>query len=129
MSPLEVLRSFWSAMQENDWDRAVTHLSDDCVVDWPCSGERISGRDDYARLQARYPSASGVWSFEVHRLVADDRSVVSEVTTTDGNQSARAVVISDVEDSHIVHQVEYWPTAYDALPGREDLTSSITRIP
>ena len=24
-------------MQRNDWVRAAGHLSEDCVIDWPCS--------------------------------------------------------------------------------------------
>jgi hypothetical protein len=90
--------------------------------DWPCSGERIVGRRDVAAIQARYPTNTGRWSFDVHRLVADGDTVVSEVTATDGEQSARAVVLSDVDGEHIAHQVEYWPTAYDPPAGREDLT-------
>ena len=30
---------------------------------------------------------------------------------------------------HIARQGEYWPTAYDPLPGREDLTRPIESIP
>lgn len=80
-------------------------------------------------LQARYPTNTGRWSFDVHRLLADGDTVVSEVTVTDGDQSARVVVFSEIYGRHIVRQVEYWPTPYDPLPGREDLTRPIERIP
>lgn len=116
-------------MQANDWERAATYLAPECVVDWPCSGERIVGRRDYAAVQARYPTGTGRWSFELHRLVADESTVVSEVTASDGEQSARAVVFSEVQGEHVVRQVEYWPSAYDPLPGREDLTRPGERIP
>jgi ketosteroid isomerase-like protein len=99
------------------------------VVDWPCSGERIVGRDDFAAVQASYPTNTGRWSFDIHRLVNDGSTVVSEVTVTDGEQSARVVAFSEVTDEHIARQVEYWPTAYDPLPGREDLTQRIARVP
>ncbi len=65
----------------------------------------------------------------MHRLLADGDTVVSEVTVTDGDQSARVVVFSEIYGRHIVRQVEYWPTPYDPLPGREDLTRPIERIP
>ena len=80
-------------------------------------------------MQARYPTGTGQWSFDVHRLIVDGDTVVSEVTATDGEQSARVIAFSDIEDEQVVRQVEYWPTAYDPLPGREDLTSPIERIP
>ena len=53
--------------------------------------ERIVGRSDFAAIQARYPTGTGRWDFDVHRLVADGDTVVSEVTVTDGEQSARVV--------------------------------------
>jgi hypothetical protein len=100
-----------------------------CPIDWPRSGERSVGRRDFAAIQARYPTNTVRWSFDVHRLVADGDTVVSEVTATDGEQSARAVILSDVDGEHIAHQVEYWPTAYDPPAGREDLTRPTDRVP
>jgi hypothetical protein len=80
-------------------------------------------------VQARYPTNTGHWSFDVHRLLAGDDTVVSEVTVTDGEQSARVIVFSEVVDDHIARQVEYWPKPYDPPAGREDLTRPIERIP
>jgi limonene-1,2-epoxide hydrolase len=125
----EVVSAFWAAMQANDWAGAAGHLAPDCTVDWPCSGERIVGRADFAAVQARYPTRTGRWEFTVHRLVDDGATVVAEVTVTDGEQSARVVAFSDVDGALIVRQVEYWPAAYDPPPGREDLTQPIGRIP
>lgn len=129
MSGLKLIDAFWAAMQANDWERAASYLAPECVIDWPCSGERIVGRTDFAAIQARYPTNTGRWSFDVHRLVAQSNMVVSEVTVTDGEQSARVVVFSEIDEDSIVRQVEYWPTAYEPLPGREDLTRPGPRIP
>jgi len=129
MSGREVVSAFWAAMQANDWHRAATYLALDCVIDWPCSGERIVGRSDFASIQARYPTKTGRWSFDVHRLVADGDVVVSEVTVTDGQQSARVIAFSELESHQIARQIEYWPVSYDPLPGREDLTHPIKRVP
>ena len=70
-------------MQANDWHKAATYLAPECVIDWPCSGERIVVRSDFADMQARDPTNTGRWSFDVHRLVADGAVAVSEVTVTD----------------------------------------------
>jgi limonene-1,2-epoxide hydrolase len=129
MSSRELVRAFWAAMQANDWHQAATYLALDCVIDWPCSGERIVGRTDFAEVQARYPSKTGQWSFDVHRLVADGDVVVSEVTVTDGQQSARVVAFSELEGGEIAREIEYWPESYDPLPGREELTRPIHRVP
>ena len=129
VSSRELVHRFWAAMQSNKWDRAAAYLAPDCVIDWPCSGERIVGRRDFAAVQARYPTNTGRWGFDVHRLVADGGVVVSEVTVSDGEQSSRAVVFSEIEGEHIARQVEYWPMSYEPLPGREDLTRPIERVP
>ena len=83
------------------------------MVDWPCSGERIVCRDKFAAAQARYPTNTGRWSFDVHRLVASEDTVVSEVTVTDGEQSARVIVFSEIVGDHTAHKVEYSPMPYD----------------
>jgi hypothetical protein len=116
-------------MQANDWNRAADCLTPDCIIDWPCSGERIVGRGDYAAIQARYPTRTGTWNFEIHRLVVEGHTGVSEVTVTDGEVSARVLCFSDVLGEHIAHQTEYWPSADDPLPGREDLTRPGVRLP
>jgi limonene-1,2-epoxide hydrolase len=123
------VEAFWAAMQENDWSRAAAQLAPECEIDWPCSGERIVGREDFVAIQARYPTKTGRWSFDVHRIVAEGDVVVSEVTVTDGEQAARVVAFSVLDGDRIAHQIEYWPTAYDPLPGREDLTRPIARVP
>ena len=116
-------------MNENDWHRAARHLTEDCLIDWPCSGERIVGRDDFAAVQAGYPTNTGRWDFDVHRIVAEDDIVVSEVTVSDGEQAARVVAFSVLDGSLIAHQVEYWPMPYEPRPGREALTQPTARIP
>lgn len=116
-------------MQDNDWERAAGHLTEDCVIDWPCTGERIVGREDFAAIQARYPTNTGRWSFDIHRVVVEGETVVSEVTVTDGDQSARLVAFSTVAGGRIAHQTEYWPVPYEPPRGREDLTRPIPPIP
>ena len=55
--------------------------------------------------------------------------MVSEVMVTDGEQSARVVAFSDIDADHIVRQGEYWPTAYEPSPRREDVTRPTARVP
>lgn len=116
-------------MQDNDWERAAGHLTEDCVIDWPCTGERIVGRQAFAAIQARYPTNTGRWSFDIHRVLVEGDVAVSEVTVTDGEQSARLIAFSTLADGRISHQTEYWPVPYEPLPGREDLTRPIPPIP
>jgi limonene-1,2-epoxide hydrolase len=129
VSTRAAVESFWAAMQDNDWPRAAGQLTENCVIDWPCSGERILGRDDFVAVQVRYPTSTGRWTFDVHRIVVEDDVAVSEVTVSDGEQAARVVAFSILDGSEIAHQVEYWPMPYEPRPGRENLTQRIDRIP
>lgn len=109
----ETVQAFWHAMQSNDFRAAGELLADEFVLEWPQSGERIRGRDNFALVNEHYPTV-GRWAFTVHRLVAEEKTVVTDVTVTDGVTSGRAVTFSTVRDGKIVHQVEYWPDPFDA---------------
>ena len=126
---IEVVEQFWAAMQRNDWEAAAGHLVEDIWVDWPCSGERIVGRANYVAVQESYPSTTGRWTFVVHRLVGTAPTVVSEVTVSDGVQSARVIAFSEVAGDEIVRQVEYWPTAYEPPADRAHLVRRIPPVP
>jgi limonene-1,2-epoxide hydrolase len=126
---MEVVEQFWAAMQRNDWAAAAEHLVEDIWVDWPCSGERIVGRANYVAVQEGYPSSTGRWTFDIHRLLLDSPTVVSEVTVSDGVQSARVIAFSEVVGDQIVRQVEYWPTAYEPPADRAHLVQRIPPIP
>jgi limonene-1,2-epoxide hydrolase len=121
-----VVERFWAAMQRNDWAAAADVFAPEITIDWPCSGERIVGRANFVAIQERYPTSTGRWVFDLHRLVSEGRTTVSEVTVSDGVQSAVVIAFSDVADGRIVRQVEYWPTAYEPPADRADL---IERIP
>ena len=128
MAARQVVESFWTAMRANDWDAAARHLADGFVVDWPCTGERITSREAYAEIQRRYPAA-GRWTFDVHRLVADDERAVTELTVSDGEQAARAIFISDVVGDRFTRQLEYWPEAYEPADWRAELVERVEPIP
>ena len=128
MSARDVVESFWEAMRANDWDAAAAHFADGFVVDWPCSGERITSRSNYAEIQRRYPAA-GRWSFEIHTLVADADRAVTEFTVSDGERPARAIFISEVAGDRIARQVEYWPSSYEAAAWRAELVERIDPVP
>jgi limonene-1,2-epoxide hydrolase len=124
-----VVERFWAAMQRNDCAAAAEVFVPDIAIDWPCSGERIIGRANFVALQERYPTTTGRWVFDLHRLVSDRRTTVSEVTVSDGVQSARVITFSEVADGRIIRHVEYWPTAYEPPADRADLVERIPPFP
>ncbi len=106
-----LVERFWEAMRRNDWGAAGRLLHDEFVLTWPQSGERVRGRGNFVEVNAGYPAA-GPWRFTVHRIVADDAGVASDVGVTDGAVEARAVSFFDVRDGLIWRVTEFWPDPF-----------------
>ena len=113
----DVVEKFWKAMGANDFRAAGECLHDEFVLDWPQSGERIRGRENFVAVNANYPAA-GPWRVIVERLIADRGGVASEVVVTDGAVTARAITFSEVREGRIIRQVEYWPDPMEAAAWR-----------
>ena len=122
---LDTVRRFWELMAGNDFDAVGAVLSDDFVVDWPQSNERIRGRANFARMNAEYP-AHGRWTFEVHRLFGQGADVVTDVGVTDGVQVARAISFFTVVDGRVTRLVEFWPDPFPAAANRAHLVEAIS---
>jgi len=120
----QVVERFWAAMQTNDFEAAGEFLHDDYVLEWPQSGERIRGRADFVSVNQNYP-AHGRWEFTVHRIIAEDDKVVSDVGVTDGLITGRAITFSTIRDAKIIHQIEFWPDPFESPDWRAEWVEKI----
>ena len=120
-----VVREFWRRMATNDFASVKAVLASTFVLDWPQSNERIRGAENFARMNAEYPTTTGRWHFTINRLVAQDSTVVTHVSITDGTQRADALSFFTVQDGKITYLVEYWPEPYAAPDHRRHLTEPI----
>ncbi|MFI1469193.1 nuclear transport factor 2 family protein [Streptomyces wuyuanensis] len=106
MEPSKVVHELWDRMQARDWAGVGELLSDDVVVEWPVSGERIVGRDNYVRVNAEYPEG---WSIRVLRIVASGEEVVSEVEVPHESLGVHRVAsFWTVRSGRVVTGREYW---------------------
>ncbi|GAC1527893.1 MAG: nuclear transport factor 2 family protein [Collimonas sp.] len=120
----DVVRQFWDLMASNDFWSVGAILSDDFVIDWPQSNERIRGRDNFARMNAEYP-CNGRWIFTINQLVGNGSEVVSDVNITDGIQHPQAISFFTVMQGKITFIREYWPASYPAPANRQHLVEPI----
>jgi hypothetical protein len=111
-------------MATNDFRSVGSVLSDDFVLDWPQSNERIRGRDNYATMNEEYP-AHGLWQFTVNRIVGNDSEAASDVSVTDGVQYARVITFFSIRDERIAKMVEFWPEPFPARDDRKHLVEKI----
>ena len=123
-SALAVVKHFWQLMASNDFESVGAVLSDDFVLEWPQSRERIRGRDNFAAMNRNYP-AHGMWRFTVNRVFGDESRVVSDVSITDGVQHARAISFFTVKRGLITHLHEFWPDDYPAPANRAQWVENI----
>lgn len=119
-----VVREFWRLMATNDFHSVKAVLAQDFMVEWPQSKERFRGAENFARMNAEYPT-TGRWQFRVNRIVASADEVVTQVSVTDGTQSAESVSFFTVVGGKISRLVEYWPEPYAAPDSRRHLTEPI----
>lgn len=113
MTPRNVVLAYWSAMETNDFASAAEWLSEDVVIDWPQSRERLHGRENFTAFNVTYPAA-GRWRFTLDRIVADGNEVVTDVVVTDGKVVVRALSFVTVANGMIARITEYWPEDYPA---------------
>lgn len=113
MDNRQIIRNFWTTMGSNDFQAVAQLLHEEYVLEWPQSGERIRGRENFAAINTYYP-ADGKWTFVINQLIAEGEMVVSDVTVSDGKRRDRAITFSTIRDGKIWKQVEFWPEAFEA---------------
>jgi ketosteroid isomerase-like protein len=119
-----IVREFWRLMATNDFAAVAVVLSDDFVLEWPQSGERIRGVANFSWMNDEYVS-HGSWRFTVNRIIATDNEAVSDVDVTDGVQIGRALSFFTISNGRIARIVEFWPDPFPAPQNRAHLVESI----
>src|SRR5215207_9563851 len=88
MNNKQIIQNFWDMMATNDFYAVARLLHNDYVLEWPQSGERIRGRENFASINTFYP-AEGAWRFTINSLIDDGDMVASDVSVTDGKRNDR----------------------------------------
>ena len=125
MNNRQILENFWAAMETNDFYAASQLLHEEYSLEWPQSGERILGRENFAAINTNYPAA-GKWHFEINQIVAEDNMVVTDVSVTEGRITGRAITFSTIKDEKIWKQVEFWPNPFEAPTWRAQWVKKLT---
>ncbi len=115
----KLVERFWAAMHGNDFRAAGDLLHDEYVIEWPQSSERIRRRENFVAINEHYPVV-GRWRVIIHRCVASNDAVATEVMVADDDSAARAITFSELRDGRIARQTEYWPDPFDAAEWRAE---------
>ena len=123
-TPAEVVREFWRLMSSNDFHSVASVLASEYVLEWPQTNELIRGAKAFAQVNSEYP-ANGPWEFQINSVVASESSVATDVSVTDGVQSARCISFFSVQAGKIIKQVEFWPEPYSPPLNRQHLVEKL----
>jgi len=113
----ELMEQYWAAAEANDLD-AMHHLRDEAlVVDFPQTGERLSGRDVVRGFEEGH-GAGG--SFALTRLTGEGDVWVAEGLVRSGVGVTYVVSISELRNGHVARSTEYFagplPSMVSATP-------------
>lgn len=124
IKPKEIIEQFWRVMEGNDFYKAAELLHDDFILEWQQSGEKICGRENFAKLNTAYPT-QGKWHFTINSILAEGDVVVSDVSVTDGTLHDRVITFSTIQDGKIWKQIEFWPEPFAAPEWRAQWVEKI----
>ncbi len=118
MNNKQLLENFWATMATNDFYAASQLLHDDYILEWPQSGERIRGQENFAAINTFYPT-EGKWEFTINHILAEGKLVTTDVSVTNGKLKDRVITFSTIRDEKIWKQVEFWPEIFVAPEWRK----------
>jgi ketosteroid isomerase-like protein len=110
---LELADRIWRGVSDQDMRPLEEALADDCVQEWPQSGERIRGKANIMAVNENYP---GLPNPTLRRAVAGDDLLVTEVQLDYGGKVYHAVSIFEIQDGKIVRETDYFAEPFEA-PG------------
>lgn len=123
LSPPDVARAWWQAIDRADFSAAVRLMAPEAVVDWPLSNERMASPMMWQQVNEHYP---GRWAATVQSVVAENDSVVTVTDITDGSITVVAISFFTIQMGRITNLVEYWPEPYAPPGGRSQWTVPIS---
>jgi hypothetical protein len=104
-------------MEARDWDAVRRLVSEDVIVTWPVTRERIRGGSAFLELNRTYP---GDWHITVEEVLGDGDRAAARVTIVLGDQPCHMSGFYRVRDGRITEAVESFASpeepAYDRSP-------------
>jgi hypothetical protein len=101
----------WKATVALDLDKAHEIYHDDVIVEFPQSGERISGERNLYELRAHYPAKV---SFKILRTRGEGTLWITEyIITYDGGRPVNVVCIIEFRDDKIAYETLYFGDPFE----------------
>lgn len=106
------LERHWAASAGGDLDAEHEIYHDDCICDYPQSGERIYGRANLQALRGHHPSKPS--GFTVRRIIGAGNLWVSEFVIVYEGRPADTVSIMEFRSGKVFHETQYFADPFPA---------------
>jgi SnoaL-like protein len=100
----------WRATVALDIDKAHEIYHDDVIVEFPQSGEIISGERNLYELRAHYPAKV---TFKILRVLGEGNLWVTELVITYDGRPVNVVTIMEFKDGKVVHETHYYADPFE----------------
>jgi len=112
------LQRHWEASDRSDFEVEHDIYSEDAVLDYPQSGERIRGRRNIQASRTVQPSQK---RFTVTRIVGSGDLWVTEFVLTYDGVPSYAVSIMEFSEGLVAHETQYFSDRFEPSPSRAHL--------
>jgi hypothetical protein len=109
------LQRHWAASDASDFAAEHQIYREDAVLDYPQSGERISGR---AKIQASRAAQPNVKHFTVRRIIGSGDLWVTEYVLTYDGRPSFTISIMEFRDGKVAHETQYFADPFEPGPSR-----------
>lgn len=114
----EALDSHWAASDVNDFDVEHDIYRDDAVLEYPQSGERLTGRQNIQASRVAQPESK---RFKVRRIVGTGALWVTEFILTYDGRPSYSVSIMEFLDGKVARETQYFGDPFEPGPSRAHL--------
>ena len=101
----EALYRHWAASDANDFDVEHDIYRQDAVLEYPQSGERISGRDNIQASRAVQPNSK---RFSVRRIIGTGDLWVTEFILAYDGRPSYSVSVMEFLDGKVARETQYF---------------------
>src|SRR5262249_30161207 len=118
------LERHWNASDVGDFEVEHDIYREDAVLDYPQSGERISGRRNIQQSRFVQPNKK---RFKVRRIVGSGAIWVTEFVLTYDGAPSYAVSIMEFREGLVANETQYFADPFDPAPSRAHLVERVAR--
>jgi hypothetical protein len=112
------LERHWNASDANDFEAEHQIYREDAVLEYPQSGERITGRHNIQESRFVQPDRK---RFEVRRIVGGGDLWITEFVLAYNGLPSYTVSIMEFRDGLVARETQYFADPFDPAPSRAHL--------